>query len=290
MSDKNTSFDSNGKKQIRGKSFILDISSPLVMGILNSTPDSFYDGGRYNREESWLIRAGMMIEEGVDIIDIGGMSTRPGAKPVSEKEETDRVVAPLKLLKNKFPDVVVSIDTYRSEVAKICIEEGADIINDISGGTFDDKMFKTVANYKVPYILMHIKGSPENMQKDPIKNNITDRVKTFFEQRVAMLNDLGVTEIILDPGFGFGKSPECNYALLRNMKNVRINNLPLLAGISRKSMINKVLGTKPENALNGTTALHMFALQQGAGILRVHDVKEAKEAIKLFEFYNTADC
>jgi dihydropteroate synthase len=290
MRDKNTSFEANGKRQISGKSFTLDISSPLVMGILNSTPDSFYDGGRYNREETWLIQAGLMIEEGVDIIDIGGMSTRPGAKPVSEKEELERVLAPLKLIKKDFPNAIVSIDTYRSKVARACVNEGADIINDISGGTFDKEMFKTIAALKVPYVLMHLKGTPETMQENPVKKNIVKIVKSFFEERVRLLTDLGVTEIMLDPGFGFGKSLECNYELLKNMEETRVNGLPILVGLSRKSMINKVLGTKPTEALNGTTAIHMLALQNGADILRVHDVKEAREAVKLFDFYQNSSC
>ncbi len=290
MRDKNTSFEANGKRQIRGKSFTLDISSPLVMGILNSTPDSFYDGGRYNREETWLIQAGLMIEEGVDIIDIGGMSTRPGAKPISKKEEMERVLAPLKLIKKDFPNAIVSIDTYRSEVARACVDEGADIINDISGGTFDKEMFKTIAALKVPYVLMHLRGTPETMQENPVKKNIVKIVKSFFEERVRLLTDFGVTEIMLDPGFGFGKSLECNYELLKNMEETRVNGLPILVGLSRKSMINKVLGTKPTEALNGTTAIHMLALQNGADILRVHDVKEAREAVKLFDFYQNSSC
>ena len=290
MRDKNTSFEANGKRQIRGKSFTLDISSPLVMGILNSTPDSFYDGGRYNREETWLIQAGLMIEEGVDIIDIGGMSTRPGAKPISKKEEMERVLAPLKLIKKDFPNAIVSIDTYRSEVARACVDEGADIINDISGGTFDKEMFKTIAALKVPYVLMHLRGTPETMQENPVKKNIVKIVKSFFEERVRLLTDFGVTEIMLDPGFGFGKSLECNYELLKNMEETRVNGLPILVGLSRKSMINKVLGTKPTEALNGTTAIHMLALQNGADILRVHDVKEAREAVKLFDFYQNSFC
>jgi dihydropteroate synthase len=290
MKSKNTSFEPNDKRQTSGKSFVLDFSSPMVMGILNSTPDSFYDGGRYNREECWLIQAGKMIEEGVDVIDIGGMSTRPGAKAVSEKEELERVLGPLRLIKEDFPDVIVSVDTYRSGVASVCVAEGADIINDISGGTFDEQMFTTIARLKVPYILMYLKGTPETMQQNPIEKDIIGAVRLFFEERVQLLTEIGVTEIILDPGFGFGKSLECNYVLLKEMEDVRINNFPLLAGVSRKSMINKVLGTEPSEAMNGTTALHMLALQNGADILRVHDVKEAKEAIRLFEFYKNAEC
>jgi dihydropteroate synthase len=290
MSDKNTSFASNGKKQIKGNSFVYDFSSPLVMGILNATPDSFFDGGKYSYEEAWFSLAGKMLEEGVDIIDIGGVSTRPGADFVSEQEEIERVLAPLRLVKKEFPRAIISIDTFRSRVASVCIDEGADIINDISGGTMDDKMFETIARLKVPYILMHIEGTPESMQQRPIEKDITGAVRLFFEERIQLLTELGVTEVILDPGFGFGKSLECNYTLLKEMEDVRINNFPLLAGISRKSMINRVLGTKPQDALNGTTALHMLALQNGADILRVHDVKEAKETIRLFEFFKNGEC
>ena len=290
MSNKNTSFKVNGKTQIRGKSFVLDFSSPLVMGILNVTPDSFFDGGRYNMEEEWFNRAAQMIEEGVDIIDVGGVSTRPGSAAVSKEEEMKRVLAPLRMLKKEFPKIPVSIDTWRSEVAIACVDNGADIINDISGGTMDKKMFATVAGLGVPYIMMHIKGTPETMQQNPIELEIVDSVKAFFEDRVKQLENLGVTEVILDPGFGFGKSLECNYSLLKHMEDIRVNGLPVLAGISRKSMINKVLHTDPQEALNGTTALHMLALQNGADILRVHDVKEAMEAIKLFEFYKKVSC
>ena len=290
MSDKNTPFKANDKTQIRGKSFVLDFSSPLVMGVLNVTPDSFFDGGRYNLEEEWFNRAAQMIVEGVNIIDIGGVSTRPGSVAVSKEEELQRVLAPLRMMKKEFPEIPVSIDTWRSEVAAVCVDNGADIINDISGGTFDKMMFATIARLGVPYIMMHIKGVPDTMQQNPIESEIVAAVKTFFENRVKQLENLGVTEVILDPGFGFGKSLECNYSLLKHMEDTRVNGLPVLAGISRKSMINKVLGTMPDEALNGTTALHMLALQNGANILRVHDVKEATEAIKLFEFYIRANC
>ncbi len=290
MSDKNTPFKGNGKKQIRGKSFVLDFSSPLVMGILNITPDSFFDGGRYNMEEEWFNRAAQMIEDGVDIIDIGGVSTRPGSVAVSKEEELQRVLAPLRMMKKEFPKIPVSIDTWRSEVAVACVDNGADIINDISGGTIDKEMFAAVAGLGVPYIMMHIKGTPETMQQTPIESKIVESVKAFFENRVEQLEKLGVTEVILDPGFGFGKSLECNYLLLKHMEDIRVNGLPVMVGISRKSMINKVLYTQPHEALNGTTALHMLALQNGANILRVHDVKEAMETIRLFEFYKGANC
>jgi len=290
MSDKSTSFELNGEKKFQTDFTGFDFSSPLVMGILNATPDSFYDGGQYSKREALFNRVSGMVNDGVDIIDVGGVSTRPGAGFVSEEEELLRVLEPLRLIKKEFPGIPVSIDTFRSRVAAACVAEGADMINDISGGTFDDEMFKTVARLKVPYILMHIQGNPETMQQNPITNSVVEKVQSFFKQRVAMLLELGVVDVILDPGFGFGKSLECNYALLKNMEQVRVNSLPLLAGISRKSMINKVLGTNPQEALNGTTALHLMALQQGANMLRVHDVKEAKEVIKLFQYSHTHNC
>ena len=290
MSDKNTSFETTDKDKMRSNLSSFNFSSPLIMGILNVTPDSFFDGGKYNSEKTWLNRVSKMVEDSVDVIDVGGMSTRPGAKFISQDEELRRVLPPLRLIKNKFPGVPVSIDTFRSEVANICVGEGADLINDISGGTFDTNMFKTIAHIGVPYVLMHIAGNPETMQQNPIEHGIVEKVRDFFEDRVNRLFDLGVNDIILDPGFGFGKSLECNYSILKNMEDIAIYDLPVLAGISRKSMINKVLDTEPAGALNGTTALNMLALQHGAKILRVHDVKEAKEVVKLYEFYKQVEC
>lgn len=290
MGDKSTSFELNIRKKNQGNFLGLDFSSPLVMGILNITPDSFYDGGKYNRQETWYIRAGSMINDGVDIIDIGGVSTRPGAGFVSEEDELKRVLEPLRLIKREFPTVPVSIDTFRAKVARVCVSEGANMINDISGGLLDNEMFKTIAKLKVPYVLMHIKGTPKTMQQKPITENVVKIIHNFFQEKVNELFDMGVKDVILDPGFGFGKSLKCNYALLNNMEQVRVKSLPLLAGISRKSMINKVLDTKPQEALNGTTVLHLLALQQGANLLRVHDVKEAKEVIRLFQFAASCEC
>jgi dihydropteroate synthase len=290
MNRKNTSFDANGKREIKCGSRIFTFEKPLVMGVLNVTPDSFYDGGKYGEEKALLLRVEKMIEEGVDILDLGGMSTRPGAKMVTGDEEVQRVLPSLKRIKKAYPDLPVSIDTFRSKVAEVCVENGADMINDISGGTMDDNMFETVAKLKVPYVMMHIKGTPETMQEDPVEKNIVMVVKSFFWERVHILNELGFYDIILDPGFGFGKTLECNYRLLNEMENVRFENLPLLAGISRKSMINKVLGTTPDEALNGTTALNTLALMNGADILRVHDVKEAVQAVELFTAYKKGSC
>ncbi len=283
MDNKGTSFAKIRKLEIGNR--LLDFSRPKIMGILNLTPDSFYDGGRYRDEKQWVEQTRKMLEEGADIIDLGAVSTRPGAALVDIKEELQRLLPPLKLLVKNFPDALFSIDTYHAETAGRCVENGAHLINDISGGTFDDAMFDEVARLQVPYILMHIHGTPQTMQLQPLAKNIARHVRAFFEEKVAALRKKGVRNIILDPGFGFGKTLEANYELLKNLDSTRIDNLPLLAGISRKSMINKVLDTKPSEALNGTTVLHTLALLNGANLLRVHDVKEAGEAIALVEFY-----
>jgi len=272
-------------KHININNQIIDFSTPKIMGILNLTPDSFYDGGSFTDNDSLLRKTEQMIQNGADIIDIGAVSTRPDADNVSVDEELKRIIEPIKLLSKAFPDTILSVDTYRANVAEKCIAVGAHIINDISGGTMDDYMFDTIAMLNVPYILMHIHGTPQTMQKQPITNNVIDIVKSFFQNAVTKLSALGVEDIILDPGFGFGKSLESNYTLLKNMGKVRINNLPILAGISRKSMINKVLNTTPNQALNGTTVLNTIALLNGANILRVHDAKEAKEVVKLLDCF-----
>lgn len=259
------------------------------MGILNLSPDSFYDGGKFNNKDRWIILTELMLEEGAHIIDVGAFSSRPGAKLISKEEEEDRLLPVLNLLTKKFPNTIFSVDTYRSEIVKLCYGKGAGLINDISGGNMDPLMFETAAKLKIPYVLMHMHGSPQNMQQNPIKENITSRVKLFFEKKLKELNELGLEEVILDPGYGFGKSLDCNYKLLKDQSKLRINNLPIMAGLSRKSMINKVLDTKPNEALNGTTALNILALQNGANILRVHDVKEAVQTIKLFKIYEEAN-
>ena len=283
MGNKDTSFRKTRSIQI-GKN-ILDFSRPRIMGVLNLTPDSFYDGGRYNDEELWYSQTLKMISEGADIIDLGAFSSRPGAEMISNQEEIDRLLTPLNLLKREFPEAIFSIDTFRSDVAKACIEAGAHIINDISGGNMDEEMFGAVAKLRVPYILMHMHGTPQDMQMNPISENIVEKVRAFFEKKVKKIRRLGIEDIILDPGFGFGKTLECNYRLLAGMAETRIDDLPILAGVSRKSMINKVLQTKPEEALNGTTVVNTIALMNGADILRVHDVKEARQAIELMEYY-----
>lgn len=281
MSSKNTSFT---KRKIDCNGLVLDFSTPLIMGILNLTPDSFYDGGRYQTESKIIQRVEQMLEEGAKIIDLGAISTRPGSKGISLEEEMERLLKPLQWLKKHFPNAIISVDTYRSQIARECVENGAHIINDISGGSFDNEMFATIADLNVPYVLMHIKGNPRHMQNDPIAKDVVAEVRTFFETSVRKLQTLGVKDIILDPGFGFGKTLECNYALLNELEKLRIAGLPLLAGVSRKSMINKVLGFQAEEALNGSTVLHAMALLNGAQVLRVHDVKEAAEAIRIVEY------
>ena len=283
MGNKNTYFPKT--RGIRAGEKLFDFIKPVVMGILNLTPDSFYDGGKYQNEEAWVSQTRKMLDEGADIIDMGAVSTRPGAKPVNAHEELERLLPPLKILAAEFPKAVFSIDTYHSDVARRCVEAGAHMINDISGGRFDKNMFPVIAEMKVPYVLMHIHGTPENMQQHPLSENSISVVRAFFAEQVANLRKLGVEDIILDPGFGFGKTLESNYELLANMESVRIDNLPLLSGVSRKSMINKVLGTTPAEALNGTTVIHTLALLNGADLLRVHDVKEARQAIDLVHFY-----
>ncbi len=287
MVDKSTAFSEIRHIKIKNK--IIDFSTPKIMGIMNLTPDSFYDGGKYKDADSLMQKTEEMILSGADIIDIGAVSTRPGAHNVTIEDELKRIVEPIELLTKAFPDAIFSIDTYRSRVAEETIAAGAHIINDISGGTMDDRMFETIAKLQVPYILMHIHGTPSTMQKSPISDNIISIVRSFFQSKIEELSKLGVKDIILDPGFGFGKSLKCNYKLLSHMSEIRINNLPLLAGVSRKSMINKVLNTSPDDALNGTTTLNTIALLSGANIFRVHDIKEAKEVVKLTEFMKNVD-
>ncbi len=287
MGNKDTSFQKTKPLHMGEK--IFDFSKPVIMGILNLTPDSFYDGGKYNNEEQWILQTQKMVEEGAGIIDLGAVSTRPGAEIIPEEEELRRLIGPLKILKKEFPNTLFSIDTFRSQVAIQAVDAGAQMINDISGGNFDRQMFATVARLKVPYVLMHMHGMPRMMQDDPISTDIVKHVRHFFEEKVRQLNLLGFENIILDPGFGFGKTLACNYELLRHLEEIRINGLPVLTGISRKSMINKVLKINAGDALNGTSVLHTLALHNGANLLRVHDVKEAREVVKLMEFYNLPD-
>jgi dihydropteroate synthase len=276
------------KQTINCRGRLFDLGSPIVMGIMNLTPDSFFDGGKYANVEAAMRQVEKMVGEGAAIIDIGGMSSRPGAALISEEEELGRVLPVVEAIANRFPDVVLSVDTFRSEVARQSVAAGAGIVNDIYAGRFDGKMFETVASLEVPYIMMHMQGSPDTMQLAPVYGNVVQEVLHFFLEKMGQLRSLGVKDIILDPGFGFGKTVAHNYELLNNLHVFRMTELPILAGISRKSMICKVLGVKPENALNGTTALHMVALQQGARLLRVHDVKEAIEVVKLWKELESA--
>jgi dihydropteroate synthase len=261
----------------------INLSHKVVMAILNITPDSFFDGGSNVTEKAWLQNVERFINDGAGIIDIGAVSTRPGSEEVSQEEELKRLIPVIKSILKHFPETIISIDTYRSAVTHAVIEEGAKMINDISGGTFEPDILNVVSRAGVPYILMHIKGTPKNMQVNPVYDDITTEVTDFLKVQTNEALKAGVRQIIWDPGFGFGKTPEHNYQLMKDLKLFKSSGYPLLVGISRKSMINRILGTKPSEALNGTTVLNTFALLNGADILRVHDVKEAVEAIKLVE-------
>ena len=266
------------------KGSLLDLSSPKIMGILNVTPDSFYDGGVYSNENEILKQAEKMILDGVDIIDIGGYSSKPGAKKITIKEEEKRVLPIIKLIYKTFKKTIISVDTFRSEIAEKSINAGASIINDISGGDFDNNIYKIVERYKAPYIMMHMKGDPSNMQINPTYQNINYEIIKNLSKKIDFAQKKGVCDIIIDPGFGFGKTIEHNYQILNNLKLYKVLHKPILIGVSRKSMIYKLLKTDPSKALNGTTALNTIALINGANILRVHDVKQANEVIKLCGF------
>lgn len=263
---------------------LVDLSTPKIMGVLNLTPDSFFDGGRYNGSAA-IKQVSKMLDEGADIIDIGGMSSRPGAKIVSLDEERQRVIPVIQSIIEEFPNVILSIDTIRSEIALEAYDLGVGIINDISASTFDSRMYEILGTVKLPYVLMHMQGLPENMQNDPNYSNVTKEIVDFMIEEMGKLKKYNPTDIIIDPGFGFGKSVAHNFELLRNLSLFKILECPIMVGLSRKSMINKVIDSTPETALNGTTALHMLALQNGADILRVHDVKEAVEVRKLHQTY-----
>ena len=263
---------------------LIDLSEPQVMGILNVTPDSFYAGSRGVTERYILDRLQQILDEGASIVDIGAYSSRPGAQEVSIEEEMERLRTGLELIREHRPDAIVSVDTFRADVAKMCVEEyGVAIINDISAGQMDNRMFATIAHLGIPYIIMHMKGTPQTMQTNPQYDHFLKEVFYYFSEKVQKLRDLGVKDIIIDPGFGFGKTLEHNYELMNHLEEFALFELPLLVGISRKSMIYKLLGTTPEEALNGTTALNTIALTKGAHILRVHDVKEAVETVKIVQ-------
>lgn len=282
---KDTFFKTSYSLQLRGE--IITLDTPKVMGILNTTPNSFFDGGMH--QDQYLVQTEKMINEGAFIIDVGGVSTKPGAKAPSTQEELDRVIPVIERIRKNFGNTYISVDTYRCEVAKQAVASGADIINDVSAGKLDDGFLETVAELKVPYILMHMQGNPSNMQNNPSYENVTQDVILNLSKVLNTLRKLGVADVIIDPGFGFGKSVEHNFQLLSELKHFQLFNVPILAGLSRKSMINKVLNTTPQSALNGTSVLNTIALLNGVKLLRVHDVKEAVQCIQLVEQYQTTN-
>ncbi len=277
------------KRTLNCKGKIINLSSPLVMGVINITPDSFYDGGKIRHPFDAIKLAGRLIENGADILDIGAVSSRPGAGITGPKEEQERLLPSLKAVSGQFPEAIISVDTYNSSTALAAVENGAHMINDISAGRIDPEMFTTIARLQVPYIIMHMQGRPDNMQLNPRYKHIVREITAFFSGKLETLNSLGVHDIIIDPGFGFGKTLEHNYQLLANLEYFRIFDLPLMVGVSRKSMINKVLGTGAADALNGTSVINTIALLNGADILRVHDPREAAEAIKIVEYYKSQE-
>ncbi|MFT6054736.1 MAG: dihydropteroate synthase [Roseivirga sp.] len=281
MKAKDKIFKIKNTLNLRGS--LVSLETPAVMGILNVTPDSFYSLSRKTQSGTILTAAEKMLKDGALIIDIGGYSSRPGADHISSQEELKRVILAIELIIKEFPSTNISVDTFRSEVARTAIEAGACMINDISGGELDPLMFDTIVDLKVPYIMMHMKGTPQNMVKNSNYDHLIKEVLLFFARKVDELRLRGVSDIILDPGFGFSKTPDQSYEILRNLNYFKALRLPLLAGLSRKSMIYKTLGITAHEALNGTTALNMIALMNGASLLRVHDVKEAKETIELYK-------
>ncbi len=266
---------------INCKGILIDVASPKVMGILNITPDSFFDGGKYKNEKEILSQTEKMLFEGATFIDVGAYSSRPGAAHISEEEELNRIVPVIDLLIKNFPEIIISVDTFRSQVAKETINTGAAIVNDISGGKMDDEMFETVANLQVPYILMHMLGTPQSMQLNPVYTDVTQDIISFFAEQIFKLHQLKLNDVIIDVGFGFGKTINHNFEILKNLSLFKSLDAPILAGISRKSMLYKTLDISAKEALNATTSANTVALLNGANILRVHDVKEALEAVKI---------
>ena len=269
--------------EINIKGNLLDLNKPKIMGILNVTPDSFFDGGLYNTEKKVDIQVTKMIEDGMDILDVGGYSSRPGAKEISINEEIDRVVPVVKFIRKTYPELILSVDTFRSEVARNCLDLGIDIINDISAGCIDKNILDVVAEYNCPYIMMHMKGTPQTMQINPEYENLIKELLIYFAKRIYLAREKGIIDIIVDPGFGFGKTLDHNYTIMKKIENFKLLDLPILVGISRKSFITKQLDIDKKDSLNGTTALNMYFLEKNVNILRVHDVKEAKECIMLHE-------
>ena len=287
MQPKDTFF--SRKRTINCGGELLDLKQPRVMGILNITSDSFYDGGKYNTNQAILSQIRKMYSDGCDILDIGAYSSRPGANKVSIDEELNLLLPVLEAVRKDFPDIIISVDTFRSRVARKVIEEyHVNMINDISAGDLGHEMFELVAELNVPYVMMHMQGTPKNMQQNPKYDHVVRELIDYFSARIEKLKILGVKDMIIDPGFGFGKTVDHNFQLLKHLSDFKIFELPILVGVSRKSMINKVIGTKPNSALNGTSVLNTMALMGGANILRVHDVKEARECILLTEKFFTA--
>ena len=280
--------DQMKKVTINCQGQLLYLNESIIMGILNATPDSFYDGGKYANEEEISNQVKNMLDEGASIIDIGSYSSRSGAAHISEEEELKRAMPVIKTIHSQFPQAILSVDTFRSSVASKAIESGACIINDISGGTLDTKMVEMIAYYNVPYVLMHMKGNPQTMKNESNYKNMMDEIMFYFSKKINALRLKGVKDIIIDPGFGFSKSLDQNYELLHKLSDFKLFELPILVGVSRKSMINKLLNIKPREALNGTTVLHTLAVLNGASILRVHDVKEAKEVLKIVKAFQQA--
>ncbi len=284
MSFKNTVLPIQTTLQSRGR--LLDLSNPVVMGILNATPDSFYNKGAESSASELVANAASMLEAGATLLDIGGASTRPGADIISPAEEQDRILPAIEAIIKAHPDVWISVDTYNSATAKAAVQAGASIINDVSSGDMDSEMIQTVGELGVPYIAMHMQGTPQTMQQDPTYEDVVYEVRDYLRKKCDECHEAGIKDIIIDPGFGFGKTVAHNFALLNHLSDFRMLGKPVLAGLSRKSMICRTLNVTPAEALNGTTALHMAALQQGASILRAHDVKEAVETITLFKQFN----
>lgn len=274
-------FETRNTLSCRGK--IINLSTPVVMGILNITPDSFYDGGKYTRKYDIIKRVDEMLHQGATIIDVGAASSRPGAPLISPDKELKRLVPVLEIITKHFPEAILSVDTYNAKVAKESVSMGAAMINDISAGNLDAKMLETVSELKVPYVLMHMQGKPETMQNHPQYQDPVKEISAFFAEKLNILLQLGIHDVMLDPGFGFGKTLEDNYRILDHLEYFQMFELPVIAGFSRKSMINKVLATQPADALNGTSVLNTMALERGADILRVHDIREAVQCIKLVE-------
>ncbi len=288
MKSKDTFFSKKYSLNCRGK--LINLSTPKIMGILNVTPDSFYDGGKFQTRKEILKKTRQMIEEGASIIDVGAYSSRPGAEHISAETELQRLGFALDAIRTNFSDLILSADTFRSEVAFMAVKDyEVDIINDISAGSADKNMINTIAGLNVPYVMMHIKGTPQNMQKNPTYDNVVEELINYFSEKIQKAKLSGICDIIIDPGFGFGKTLEHNYQILNRLDDFKIFELPVLVGLSRKSMVYNALDTNPSGALNGTTVLNTIAIMNGANILRVHDVKEAAQTIKLCSLYHESE-